>query len=711
MDYRSSARSRLNSKTCLIIPLSIFLSFFLPNPASANQVVSLTLINAATDQDIRLLTNGDFINLAVSGTSLNIRAEVSGSVGSVRFALDGNSNFRTESSAPYALAGDNNGDYAPWTPTLGSHSLTATPFSGPGGTGTVGTPLTIEFTVIDDPFANQPPVIVAGPQASPNPLTLPAAATVSVTAGDPNSDILSYAWSMTSGPGTATFSNPAAASTAVSFSAAGDYILRVTVSDGQATTTGSLNVIAVSASPTDGTVAVSGELKRWHKVSLTLEGPHASESGSPNPFFDYRMDVTFTNGSLSYTVPGYFAADGEAANTSATSGNKWRAHLSPDLTGTWSYTISFRQGPDVAVQGGGTALAPYDGLSGSFTVAETDKTGRDLRGKGRLKYVGKHHLRFAGTGEYFLKAGVDSPENLLAFADFDNTPNNNDFRKTYANHVIHWVSGDPTWKSNLGKGLVGAVNYLADKGLNSFSFLTLSVPGDDTNVFPWTSSTGYTRYDVSKLDQWEIVFAHADKKGMFLHFKLNEYENDGLLDGGSLGRQRKLYYREVIARFGHHLALNWNIGEENQRTDAQRREAADHIKSIDPYDHPIVVHTDPDKIASIYTPLLGYPTFDGPSIQSASDKVHAETLYWVRRSAAVGRKWIVTVDEAFHPTKRWMVGTETDADSPTHDRERKGHLWGNIMAGGAGSRPAARCGTNQNTRWSSSQTTTSRSGK
>ena len=33
-------------------------------------------------------------------------------------------------------------------------------------------------------------------------------------------------------------------------------------------------------------------------------------------------------------------------------------------------------------------------------------------------------------------------------------------------------------------------------------------------------------------------------------------------DNGDLGPQRKLYYRELIARFGHHLALNWNLGEE-----------------------------------------------------------------------------------------------------------------------------------------------------
>src|SRR5687768_4170040 len=76
----------------------------------------------------------------------------------------------------------------------------------------------------------------------------------------------------------------------------------------------------------DGSVAVGGELKQWHKVTLTLDGPFAHErDNSPNPFVDVALNVTFTHesGSPRYIVPGYFAADGNAANTSAESGTKW----------------------------------------------------------------------------------------------------------------------------------------------------------------------------------------------------------------------------------------------------------------------------------------------------------------------------------------------------------------------------------------------------
>jgi hypothetical protein len=113
-------------------------------------VISLTLVNAVTGQDIRTLVNGDTISFAALGTNrINIRANTSPSlVGSVRFAYDANSNYRTESSAPYAIAGDIDGDYNWWTPALGSHTVTATPYTGSRATGTAGAALTITFTVV-----------------------------------------------------------------------------------------------------------------------------------------------------------------------------------------------------------------------------------------------------------------------------------------------------------------------------------------------------------------------------------------------------------------------------------------------------------------------------------------------------------------------------------------------------------------------------------
>lgn len=119
---------------------------------TAQQVTTFTLINAITDQDIQTLNNGDVLNLsALASRSLNIRANTSPStVGSVVFTLSGQeTRSQTETKMPIALFGDNNGNYNNWTPAPGSYTLKATPYTGTGGTGTAGTPLTISFTVVD----------------------------------------------------------------------------------------------------------------------------------------------------------------------------------------------------------------------------------------------------------------------------------------------------------------------------------------------------------------------------------------------------------------------------------------------------------------------------------------------------------------------------------------------------------------------------------
>lgn len=446
-----------------------------------------------------------------------------------------------------------------------------------------------------------------------------------------------------------------------------------------------------AATTITGSSQAPATLMQWHKVTLNIDGPSASESGTPNPFMDYRMNVTFEHPATgtSYIVPGYFAADGNAANTSASSGNKWRAHLSPDHDGTWNYTVSFRQGTNVAVNDSptaGTAVGAYDNISGSFTVIPTDKTGRDLRAKGRLTYVGGHFLQFAGNGEYFVKQGADAPENFLAYEDFDgpfkNDGKGDNYVKNWNPHVGDWNAGDPYWQTNKGTEIIGAINYLASEGLNAFSFLTMNINGDDKNSFPYTNYYERYRMDCSKLDQWEIVFEHADTKGMFLHFKTQETENELLLDSGNLGNQRKLYYRELIARFAHHLALNWNLGEEvNNSTTAQKKSWAQYFYDNDPYHHHIVIHNMSDMhydLIGTGSKLTGF-SFQGHQ-ENFSD-IFAKVKDYIDRSVAANKPWAVACDEP--GDAQHALRPDYDAGS-SHENGRKHALWGTFMAGGFG---------------------------
>ena len=158
----------------------------------------------------------------------------------------------------------------------------------------------------------------------------------------------------------------------------------------------------------------------------------------------------------------------------------------------------------------------------------------------------------------------------------------------------------------------------------------MNIQGDGKDVWPYSDHNERYRFDCSKLDQWEIFFDHMDRLGVMIHFVLQETENECLLDGEHTGVQRKLYLRELAVRFGHHLAMTWNMGEENGPThwspvgptDQMRKDMTSYLKKINPYPNIVVLLThsgneDQDKILS---PLLGFKDTDGPSMQVADVK-------------------------------------------------------------------------------------------
>ncbi|WP_147676454.1 DUF5060 domain-containing protein [Algibacter pacificus] len=457
-------------------------------------------------------------------------------------------------------------------------------------------------------------------------------------------------------------------------------------------------------------VKIDGELKKWHRTTLSFEGPQTSELAEENPFLNYRLDVTFKNGKNTYIIPGFFAADGNTAETSSSTGNIWQVRFTPDNIGNWSYSVSFKKGDNIAVAEDislASSAGFMDGQSGTFTILESDKTGKDNRAKGRLQYVGESYLKFAETGKYFIKLGVDAPENLLAYSDIDESTNALGFQKKWEPHAKDFdESAAPfTWKNSKGKNLLGAINYLASEELNVFSFLTFNVDGDDRNVFPyvlkvpikdyeayasvkknkeaWETMFHKTRFDVSKLDQWERIFEYAETKGMFLHFKTHETETDHLMDQGVFGIEGKLYYRELIARFGHHLSMNWNLGEENNQPIVEVKKVAKYVHNLDPYKNHLVIHTFPDKDER-YQDFIGDQTpLTGASLQLSHPEfndVHPRVLKWRKKSNDTGKKWALAVDE---PGKA-NIALLPDNEDPEHTYARGRAMWGTLLAGGYG---------------------------
>ena len=248
---------------------------------------------------------------------------------------------------------------------------------------------------------------------------------------------------------------------------------------------------------------IEGKLKKWHKITISFEGIELNENDENNPFLNYRLNVTFKNKDSKYIIPGFYAADGNASESSAKGGKVWQVRFSPDKAGVWTYEVSFRKGKNIAISNVPDAgVASYfDGAKGSFTVKESDDSGSDFQTKGRLKYEGNRYLNYSDTNTPFLKGGADSPENFLGYYEFDQTPASH----KYEPHARDWKKGDPTWQNGKGKNIIGALNYLASKGMNSVYFLTMNVLGDGNDVWPWINENESTRFDCSKLDQWFLI--------------------------------------------------------------------------------------------------------------------------------------------------------------------------------------------------------------
>jgi len=457
--------------------------------------------------------------------------------------------------------------------------------------------------------------------------------------------------------------------------------------------------------PISETLDTTPVYMQWHTISLSFKGPETSELAQENPFLNYRLDVEFKNEETQQIIRGFYAADGNASETSSNAGPIWQVRFTPGNTGNWSYEAKLVHGDSIALNDDpnkGESVS-ISNAKGNFIVLKSDKEGDDFRAHGRIEAF-NGYFKFRGTDNYWLKAGTNSPENLLAYSDIDDTYRIKAEARdgeaaatadihTFEPHLKDWKTGDPTWKSGKGKSLIGAINYLASKGMNSAYFLTLSILGDGKDVWPYVSPDDFTRFDVSKLDQWEIIFEYMQSKGILLHVVLQETENETMLDNGDTGPLRKLYYNEIIARFGHHLGLVWNLGEENGLTpwapdnpyqnDKQRKAMAKYIKENDPYKHPVILHTLPneDLRKDILNNMLGYEYMDGISLQHAERETAPEAVSgWNAKSDSAGNAWLVTMDEI----GMWYGGAMTDLEDPNHNTLRRYALWGTLLSGGAG---------------------------
>jgi hypothetical protein len=344
-----------------------------------------------------------------------------------------------------------------------------------------------------------------------------------------------------------------------------------------------------------------GSFEKWSKVEVIFSGPTLQGAGDPNPF-DIDLDVQFIGPSgQTFSVPGFYDGDGSGS----IDGNVWKVRFSADEEGEWSFKST-------------SSNENLNNSTGVFTVTPPPPDAPDFYRWGRLEYVGTstdsiRYLKFR-DGPYWLKAGSDDPENFLgSFTNYDT----NSERKQ-------------------------AVDYLAERGINSQYLMTHNIDGDDRDVWPWlgatateakTNGANSARFDVEKLEEWRDLFEHMQRRGVAVYMILED-------DSAWSGYDHDRYYRELIARFGYLPALLFNVGEEAQEnyTLSEALELAQKIKDIDPFDHPIGIHT-------FSTPTDQYvdaTQVDFTAIQTNSDgggeKHNSIAIEWISLSKSRNRR-------------------------------------------------------------------------
>lgn len=331
-----------------------------------------------------------------------------------------------------------------------------------------------------------------------------------------------------------------------------------------------LNVPTYQAGTEGPDIGNIGTFAAWEKVELNLTGPSVNGLDTQINPFTILVDIHFVSPSgKTFVVPAFYNGNGSGNMT----GNKWKGHFSTGTVGEWTFST--------------VSLDPLlNGIKGHFTIIPSPSCEMYTKGEmpdfsctGRLEYVGGHYLRFANN-DYWIKGGIDDPENFIGDA-----------------------FGDWSAKKE-------AIDFLSQKGVNSIYVITNNIDGDRKDTWPWLGDTqneakaNSSRFNLAKLQAWDEFFTYVQEKGIVLHIVLND-------DSAWNGYDHGLYYREMVARFGHHPALIWNIGEEANEIYSDQRQIAlaKALQELDPYNHPITVHRKSD------WPFLGNTNFDLTSIQ------------------------------------------------------------------------------------------------
>jgi hypothetical protein len=137
----------------------------------------------------------------------------------------------------------------------------------------------------------------------------------------------------------------------------------------------------------------------------------------------------------------------------------------------------------------------------------------------------------------------------------------------------------------------------------------------------------------------------------------------------------------LVARFAHHLALEWNLCEEyNLQFDfgpERLRAFAEYLGALDPYDHPVTVHSAGNPVDRLRF-TFGDKRFALTSVQLNQRPIHEITEAIWHETAQSGRPLPVSLDE-FTVDRGQAASHLPVNDADGHRREK---LWPAFLSGG-----------------------------
>jgi hypothetical protein len=226
-------------------------------PETVTNALEIGLFDTDTDTLIAVLEEGSQISaILLEGRNVTLAATVpngsalSGQVESARLNLNQGQFTKTENVEPYALFGDRKGDFFRGEPIpLGNNSLTFELYSENKAQGQLVDTITVNFTIVEDPSINLPPVAVD------DDFTVSAdqmlSGDVSVNDSDPNGDDLTFTLDQGTHNGTLIFNTDGTFNYTPNQGFTGTDSFTYDTSDGEATDSATVDLLINPASQAD----------------------------------------------------------------------------------------------------------------------------------------------------------------------------------------------------------------------------------------------------------------------------------------------------------------------------------------------------------------------------------------------------------------------------------------------------------------------------